>query len=146
MRLAGPVFAAAAGALVAACGTVDPGPPPAEVNACRPSRAFFVEQIWPNVLAKDYGAKRCAAAGCHDANSMRQLVLLTPLEPWPPPLPLPADWERMYKLTAEQLVCSNVDASPLLRRLDGREVHGGGMMIARDGAEAMLIQQWVSAP
>ena len=49
-------------AAAVACETVDLGPPPADVNACRPSQAFFIEQIWPNFLAKEYdGGKHCSA-------------------------------------------------------------------------------------
>ena len=40
--------------LVAGCNTVDVGPPLADVNACRPSPTFFVEQVWPNFLAQDH--------------------------------------------------------------------------------------------
>ena len=53
-----PSFALIVAVLAAGgCGTVDVGPPLADVNACRPSETFFAEQVWPNFLDKDYGGK-----------------------------------------------------------------------------------------
>ena len=45
---------------------------------CRPSPQFFIDQIWPNFLAKDYGGKRCYDARCHDAQGGRLLSLTVP--------------------------------------------------------------------
>jgi hypothetical protein len=132
------------GLLLGACNTVDVGPPLSDVNACRPSRKFFVEQIWPNFLDKDYGGKRCSQGSCHDAGSGRSLKL--PMPTSAVTYPLPSDWEAIYKSTTEQLLCTNADASPLLTRPDGRTTHGGGQLIQRDGAEATLVKMWVSAP
>jgi hypothetical protein len=129
--------------LAAACETVDVGPPLADVNACRPSQAFFVEQIWPNFLAKDFGGKRCTDSACHDAGSGRQLVLVAPTSAGT--VPLPPDWAVLYKSVTEQLLCTNVASSPLLTRPDGRQTHGGGKMIDQDGAEATLVKMWVSS-
>lgn len=130
-------------ALLAGCNTVDVGPPLADVNACRPSPGFFVEQIWPNFLGKDYGGKRCSDASCHDAGSGRQLVLTPPTSAGT--VPLPADWAMIYKSATEQLLCTNVESSPLLTRPDGRQTHGGGKLIDPQGAEAMLVKMWVGA-
>jgi hypothetical protein len=129
--------------LLAACGTVDVGPPLADVNACRPSQAFFVGQIWPNFLAKDYGGKRCSDRTCHDSGSGRQLRLTMPTSAGT--VPLPADWAVLYRSVTEQLLCTNVDSSPLLTRPDGRQTHGGGKLIEPRGAEATLVKMWVSA-
>ncbi len=127
---------------LAACGTVDLGPTPADVNACRPSQAFFASQIWPNFLAKDYGGKRCADARCHDSGSARLLVLTVPTSA--PSIPLPPDWAAVYRSVTEQLLCTNVDASPLLARPDGRQTHGGGKLIEQTGVEAMLVKMWIA--
>ena len=128
--------------VLAGCNTVDVGPPLADVNACRPSPTVFVQQIWPNFLAKDYNGKHCNDSSCHDAGSGRQLVLTTPTSMGT--VPLPPDWEMVYRSTTEQLLCTNVDASPLLERPDGRQTHGGGKLIEPDGAEVTLIKMWVS--
>jgi hypothetical protein len=129
--------------LLAACNTVDVGPTLADVNACRPSPAFFVEQVWPNFLAKDYGGKRCSDRTCHDAGSGRQLVLTPPTSAGT--LPLPPDWSVVYRSVTEQVRCTNVDSSPLLTRTDGRQPHGGEKLIDQNGPEATLIKMWVSA-
>jgi hypothetical protein len=123
---------------------VDLGTPPADLNACRPSQRFFVEQVWPNFLAKDYGGRRCSDARCHDAGSGRQLVLTPPTSA--PAVPLPPDWEAVYRSVSEQTQCTNVRSSPILTRPDGRQTHGGGMLIQPDGPEATVVQMWVTAP
>jgi hypothetical protein len=128
---------------LAACDTVDIGEPLADVNACRPSQAFFVSDVWPNFLAKTYeGGKRCSNSGCHDSGSARQLVLTPPTSA--PATPLPPDWVALYKSVTEQLLCTNVSASPLLAKPDGRQSHGGLKIIEPEGPEAMLVKMWVS--
>jgi len=129
--------------LLSACNTVDVGPPLADVNACRPSPAFFVEQVWPNFLAKDYNGKRCSDRSCHDAGSGRQLVLTPPTSAGA--VPLPPDWAVIYRSTTEQLLCTNVESSPLLARPDGRQTHGGMKLIEPNGPEATLVKMWISA-
>jgi hypothetical protein len=130
--------------LTAACNTVDVGPPLADVNACRPSQSFFVEQIWPNFLSKTYAnGKRCSDSGCHDAGSGRALVLTPPQSAGT--IPLPADWAQIYRSTTEQLLCTNVESSPLLARPDGRQTHGGQKLIEPNGPEATLVKMWINA-
>lgn len=132
--------AAVAAALGAACGTIDLGDPPADVNTCRPSPAYFTTEIWPNVLDRDYGGKRCSDGSCHGSGSARELVVAPPSSA--PVLPLPPDWDALYRSVAAQVRCTNVDASPLLTNIDGRETHGGGKLIEPDGAEATAIKTW----
>ena len=129
--------------VAAACDTVSVGPPLADVNACHPSPGFFVEQIWPNFLAKEYAdGKRCTNRACHDAGSGRQLVLTMPTSAGT--VPLPPDWAMLYKSVTEQLLCTNIESSPLLTRPDGRQTHGGGKMIEQNGPEATLVKMWVN--
>lgn len=129
-------------ALCAGCGTVDLREPPPDVNACRPSEAFFQQQVWPNFLSKDFGGKRCTDSRCHDAASGRPLTLTTPTSA--PAIPAPADWAALYRSVTVQLFCTNVGASPLLTYPDGRQTHGGGKLIEPDGAEETLIKMWVT--
>lgn len=128
--------------LAPGCDTVALGSPPAGVNACRPSQQFFVERIWPEFLARTYGQRRCSDAGCHDGASPRQLSLPPPSSA--PTLPLPADWAAVYTSTAEQVLCTNALASPLLVRPSSPD-HGGTKLIEPQGSEAMLVQMWVAA-
>jgi len=130
--------------VLAACDTVDLGPTPADVGACRPSPQFFIDQIWPNFLAKDYAGKRCYDSRCHDASSGRLLSLTVPTTQGV--LPLPPDWDKSYRSATAQMQCTNVLSSALLTHPDGALPHGGGMLIAPDGPEAMLVEMWVSAP
>ena len=131
-------------AVLAGCGTVDVGPPLADVNACRPSQSYFVEQIWPNYLDKDYSGRHCSQSGCHDSGAGRQLVLSAP--PSALALPLPSDWAAVYRSVTQQMLCTDVTSSPLIARPDGRQTHGGGKLIQPDGPEATLVKAWVSAP
>ena len=132
-----------AGAL-AGCTSVELGDPPADVNACRPSQAFFVNEIWPNFLDKDYGGKKCADSACHAAAAGRPLALVMPLTP--STLPLTLDWAANYRSVTENMQCSNVRSSPLLTNPSGQVTHGGGKLIEPNGDEATLIEMWVTAP
>jgi hypothetical protein len=129
--------------LAGACGTVDVGPPLADVNACRPSQTYFAEQIWPNYLDKDYGGKRCSQSGCHDTGAGRQLVLTAP--PTPLSVPLPSDWAAIYRSVTQQMLCTDVGSSPLIARPDGRQSHAV-KLIQVDGPESTLVKMWVAAP
>jgi hypothetical protein len=131
-------------ALALGCETVDLGDPPADVNACRPSQQYFIDQIWPTVLDKDYGGKRCNDSTCHDRTAGRPLTLITPTSA--ATIPLPMDWFDNYKSTTEQMNCSNVSASPLILFPTNQMHHGGGALFAPDSEEVTTIKAWISAP
>jgi hypothetical protein len=130
-------------AVLAACGTVDVGPPLADINTCRPSEAFFAAEIWPNFLSRDYGGKRCSDGGCHDTAAGRRLVLTAPTTALG--APLSAEWAPLYRSATRQLLCANVSSSPLLARPDGRQTHAV-KLFDPDGPEAALVKMWVAAP
>ncbi len=130
-------------AVTAACGTVDLGPTPADVGACRPSKEFFVNEIWPNFLNKDYGGKRCYDSNCHGAGSRQVLILEPPSSA--PSVPLNPAWEALYKSVTEHVLCTNVDSSRLITKPDGRQAHGGLKLIEPDGPEETLVKMWVLA-
>src|SRR5882762_3776969 len=90
----------------ASCGTVEVGPPLADVNACRPSQTFFATDVWPSFLGRDYQGQRCSDAGCHDTGAGRQLVLTPPSTPLG--VPLPPEWIAVYRSATRQLLCTNV--------------------------------------
>jgi hypothetical protein len=137
------------GLLGVACETVDLGAPPADINACRPSQAFFVTDVWPNVLAKSYGGKHCFDSMCH--NGGKQLTLIADPKPvldptMPVPIPLPGDWALNYRSATEQMSCSNVSASRLLVYPTGTTSHGGGKLFDVNSPEAQKLAMWVTAP
>lgn len=137
---------------VAACQTVDLGAPPADINACRPSQTYFVQEIWPNVLAKDYGGKHCFDSNCHDPVSQKGGLGFIPnpqppLDPtMAPPLPLPDDWAKNYRVTSEQMTCSDATASNLIIYPTATTMHGGGKLFDTNSPEAQKIEMWVTAP
>jgi hypothetical protein len=135
------------GALAAAvgCETVDLGTPPADVNACRPSQQFFADQIWPNVLSKEYGGLHCTDSTCHGGASSNSLRLLIPLNPTPP-VPLTMEWYDNYISTTQQMKCTNVAASLLLEKPTGFQPHIGGRLFDPESPEALLIKMWISQP
>lgn len=147
-RLARAAIAGAGWLTVVACGTVDIGPAPADVNACRPSQTFFYDMVYPQFLAKATAdGRRCGDSQCHDPASGRALVVGTPTSVWSDRTqPMPDDWTAVYKSAADQVLCTNVSGSPLLTRPDGRTKHGPGKLIEPDGPEEQLVRQWVSAP
>ena len=126
------------------CETVDLGDPPADVNACRSSQQYFADEIWPNVLSKDYGGKHCNDSSCHDRASGRPLTLITPTTA--ATIPLAMEWSDNYRATTEQMNCANVASSPLVLFPTNQRTHGGGMLFAQDSEEVTLIKAWISAP
>jgi hypothetical protein len=142
------LLAVAPALAVAACETVYLGEPPADVNACRPSQQFFVSEIWPNFLDKDYGGVKCGDSTCHGALAPNALdiipVVYDPNNP--PPIPLTGDWASNYMTATEEMNCANVAASKLLEYPAFIRVHGGGKLIEPDGPEATLIKMWISQP
>jgi hypothetical protein len=138
-----PACVVVAGA-IGACSTVDLGSPPADVNACRPSEKFFAERIWPEFLAKDYGAHRCTNAGCHGQGSPREMVLAAPAD-GVPSLPLSPEWAAVYVAAANQMLCTDAAGSRLIGRPSSPD-HGPGVrLIEADGMEAGLVKMWVAA-
>jgi hypothetical protein len=131
------------------CETVDLGDPPSDVNACRPSQQWFVDQIWPMVLAKDGypGGVHCYDAACHGALAPNALDLIY-YDPAPPgpPIPLTGDPAADYVSVTEEMSCSNVASSKLIELPSGIKVHGGGKLFEPDGPEATLIKMWISQP
>jgi hypothetical protein len=139
----------AGGGLLAGCDTVDLGAPPADVNACRPSQAFFRDRIWPEFLDKDYSGKHCNDSSCHDTGKALTIPNPAPsTDPLNPvaPIPFPPDWAANYKSATENMQCTNVAASALLVNPAGLVTHGGGKLIDPNGPEATLLVEWVSAP
>jgi hypothetical protein len=139
-------LAAALGALVAACETVDLGAPPSDVNACRPSQQFFIDEIWPNVLSADYGGKHCYDSKCHDAASGRPLTLVVPPANEPAAIPLPPTWAKNYRSATEQMNCANPSSSDLILLPTNTRTHGGGQLFKTTDPEALSIQMWVTVP
>jgi hypothetical protein len=143
---------AALASLGVACQTVDLGTPPADINACRPSQSFFVQQIWPNVLSKDYGGTHCYQSNCHSTiGGAGRLALIASPQPvldptMPPPQPLPDDWQKNYRSATEVMNCSDVQASKLILYPTAQTSHGGGKLFDPAGPEALLIEMWVTAP
>jgi hypothetical protein len=132
-------------AALAGCDTVDLGATPADVNACRPSEQFFVQQVWPNYLSKDFGGKHCYDPRCHDGSGTGGALNLNP-PAVPLAFPLPPEWQNVYKSASEQTECTIPRSSKIVEKPDGVITHGGGMLISPSGPEVDLIVQWVSAP
>jgi hypothetical protein len=130
--------------LATGCTTVDLGTPPADVNACRPSQQYFIDEIWPNVLSVAYGDKHCNDPQCHNSSAGRPLTLVDPTNA--AAIPLPTDWSNNYRSTTEQMNCANVASSALLLFPTGQRPHGGGTLFPSDGNEATLIKAWITAP
>jgi hypothetical protein len=146
--LAAGVLAAAFVAAAGGCDTVDEGSPPADFNRCRPSQAYFRDEIWPNFLDMPYGGRKCADAACHSAQAGRELALNPNLPPtMPEPIPFTsAEWIANYTSATNQMNCANVSSSLLLTKPSAQVNHGGQMLIDPNGPEATLIIMWVSQP
>jgi hypothetical protein len=146
------------GGLLGACETVDLGAPPADVNACRPSQVYFVNHIWPDVLNKPYGTKRCSDAGCHGAGNQTAFALIadpqplvttftmastTPMADPIVTLPLPDDWSNNYRAASQEMNCDDPTASQLVLTPTS-PTHGGNMLFSTTSPEVLEIEKWVS--
>jgi len=131
-----------------ACSIVELGDPPADVNACRPSQAFFVDHVWGEFLNQDYGGKTCKDGGCHDTASSRLLRLVDPTSTPTVPLAPGSDWEANYRSATQQLICTNVRGSELFTRPAGLVIHGtpSRLIDPVSGPEGPLLDMWVAAP
>jgi len=117
-------------------------------SACRPGQQFFIDQIWPNVLAKDYGGTHCYDSSCHGALAPNALDLVVQ-DPMPAgTVPLTGIWVANYMSAVEEMSCSNPSASKLLELPAGIKTHGGGKLFEPlpDGPEAQLIIMWIAQP
>ncbi len=141
------VLAAAVGIAggLQACQTVDLGSPPADVNACRPSQQFFVDEIWPNVLAQSYGGKHCYDATCHDPGTGRRPSFIANPQPLVPTLPLPDDWAMNYLKAADEMNCSSPGNSPLIEYGEGGMGHPGGALFKNTDPQETKLRMWVTA-
>jgi hypothetical protein len=141
------LLAAVAATLAASgCETVDLGDPPADINACRPSQQWFVDQIWPNVLAADGypNGVHCYDANCHGITAPNPLDLIVPMVAGA--VPVTGDWAGDYVSTTEEMNCANVAASRLLEYPAGLKTHGGGKLFEPTDMQAMLIKMWIDQP
>jgi hypothetical protein len=141
-------LAAAAGT----CSTVDLGDAPADINACRPSEAFFVDQVWPNYLSLSFNGKTCGDASCHGAGTGNGLKVVAPTSTPTPTIPFASgsDWDVLYQSATHEMNCNDVLGSKLFALPAGQVGHGGGKLF--DPADPVgtmvfdLLSQWVQAP
>jgi hypothetical protein len=139
------VLLGAVAVAIGGCSTVDVGAPPADINACRPSQSYFVNEVWPNYLTKDYGGKTCADANCHGAGASSALKIPTPTSIPSLPLLSGSDWFADYLSASQEMSCTDVTGSPLYEKPAGLlSSHSGGTLFAPGGPEFDLLQAWVT--
>jgi hypothetical protein len=130
------------------CQTVDLGAPPADVNLCEPGQMWFVTQIWPNFLGQDYNGVHCYDANCHGPNPKGALALINSSEPMT--FPLQMEWAANYASASHLMNCSVPMDSRLINLPEGKQTHGGGMLIDPSSAQGiqinMLLNMWVTQP
>ena len=123
---------------IAGCPTVDLGEEPAAPGACRPDPAYFSQVIWPEFVegAAEPGSSCIAASGCHDSNNNgRSSLRFQTLAP--------IDFQLNYDITTRFLNCGTPEASAALTKpLSGVNSHGGGDIIAPNGASMLVFIGW----
>jgi hypothetical protein len=127
--------------LLAACPTVDLGDVPPDPGQCRPSRAYFRDVIWPEIIAPADTARSCVdASGCHRREDGRSALRLT----------VPAsgqleqrDYDRNYDAVVPFLNCGAPEASTLLTKpLSGIDSHAGGDLLAPGSEPVLRFLEW----
>ncbi len=130
------------------CQTVDLGTPPADVNLCEPGQMWFLTQIWPNFLGQDYNGVHCYDSNCHGPSPKGALALINSTEPMT--LPLQMEWSANYLSASHLMNCSDPMDSRLITLPEGKQTHGGGMLIDPSSAQGtqinMLLNMWITQP
>ncbi|HSS40150.1 MAG TPA: hypothetical protein VLT58_15390, partial [Polyangia bacterium] len=72
------------------------------------------------------------------------MTLVNPVDPVT--YPLTGDWASDYRQVTQEMNCSDVKDSKLLRLPEGLQVHGGNQLIMKGGPEEMLVEQWITQP
>ncbi|RMH44695.1 MAG: hypothetical protein D6689_01830 [Deltaproteobacteria bacterium] len=133
------VAAAWAAAFAAGCPTVDLGQEPPAPALCRPDRAYFDTELWPNLIAAPDAPYNCVAAGgCHERASGRSALRLIVNDP-----PSPGDLQQNYDVVTRFLNCGTPGASPFLTKpLAGVDPHGGGDLIEPGSMAEEIFCAW----
>lgn len=130
--------------LVAAsgCPTVDLGDSPPQPGACRPDKAMFVDEVWPEALAPADETLSCVTADCHAKTTGRSALRLIP-DPQSD-----SEHDQNYEATIRFLNCGTPRASALITKpVAGQTAHGGGDLWTYGEAPADLVEMWIqSAP
>jgi hypothetical protein len=151
LKRAGTFLLAAAALFGAAtgCETVDLGAPPADVNLCEPGPMWFLSQVWPNFLGQTYSnGVHCYDANCHGPNPKGQLALINSTQPMT--FPLQPDWAANYASASQLMNCADPADSRLIILPEGKQTHGGGMLIDPTSAAGTqiisILDMWVMQP
>jgi hypothetical protein len=141
------VAAGCAALVLAACGTIDPGPPTGPPMGCNGSPTFFLTDVWPKYLEKNM----CGKSECHDyltgKSSFRLKDVANAMMPNPsdPPSKWPEEWQFNYVNATRQLNCADPLSSRLLIKPEqrGTSHQGGTIVTGTDATDAeTMFAQW----
>jgi hypothetical protein len=140
---------AAAGVVLASCGTVDPGPDVQPPAGCNAPPAFFVTDVWP----KFFEAYGCGMSDCHDSVSghgyfrTRSVAGVAAPDPASPTSTWPDPWRTNLLAVQANLSCSSPTSSPVLLIASGRgQPHPGGNVVTDLAAADQLFTTWLMGP
>ncbi len=123
---------AAALLLLAACGTVDPGPDTMPPPPCDAPTPFFVSDVWP----KYFDFYSCGKGGCHDASTGHGYFRLQSLAGVTAPMPSdsfavwPPAWQQNLLAVQHAISCANPPQSlAITEPAQENKSHGGGQIV-----------------
>jgi hypothetical protein len=136
-------------AVLASCGTVDPGPDVQPPAGCNAPPAFFVTDVWP----KFFEAYGCGKSDCHDVTSGHGYFRLRPVDGIAAPDPAspisawPEAWRANLMAVQANVSCSSPTSSPVLLIGSGRgQPHPPGNVVTDIAAADQLFATWLQGP
>jgi hypothetical protein len=130
-------------ALLAASCTVDAGATSAD--ACKPSPAFFVSDVWPRYLVPNL----CGISQCHAFDGGQGVLRFREVGA-PPTGTLadwPLEWRENYLSSIQFLRCDDPAESRLLTMPEGiGNLHPPGPVVDDRATAKSVIESWLVAP
>ena len=132
--------------LVAACGTIDPGPDTGPPAGCDAPPAFFVSDVWPKYFAN----YTCGRTDCHDASSGHGFFRLNDVSSVVAPNPMsavstwPQAWQSNFQAVEHNVNCTNPLQSAVLAVPEGKgQPHPPGVIVTDQNSADALFLMWL---
>ena len=133
-------------ALLASCGTVDPGPDVQPPAGCNAPPAFFVTDIWP----KYFATYSCGQSDCHDQNTghgffrLQDVSSVMAPDPASPTSTWPTQWQFNFMSVQSNVSCNDPLNSLVLIVPSGLGTpHPAGDVVTDQPAADALFSTWL---
>jgi hypothetical protein len=133
-------------AVLASCGTVDPGPDTGPPAGCDAPSPFFVSDVWPKYFAQ----YQCGQSNCHDASTghgyfrLQNVDAVVAPQPTDPISTWPMEWVANLRSVQHNVSCANPLESAVLAVPEGRAMpHPPGITVTDAPSADALFTMWL---